>query len=154
PKQEPAVLAGLKVQNGKKVDQSLRDLYKSLSAEEKKEFPVDWNQDKHGTARIHRGRPAGEIEDVFLAIREDVAIFAFGKRSVQPLKEALDTFGKGEAPISPIIRARISSRAILADEDIRKVAEKEFTTAERDKLFAELTLEGGAELSLRLRSST
>jgi len=155
PKDEVGVVAGIKLQSGKKLDQALRDLYKSLPAEQKKEFAVDWNHDKHGSARIHRGRPANEKEELFLAIREDVAIFAFDKSGLEPLKEALDALTvKSAAPASPIIRARVSSRALLVDEDLRKIAEKELSTEQRDKLFAEASLEGGADLRLRLRAST
>jgi hypothetical protein len=154
PKDEVAILAGLKVQNGKKLDQALRDLYKSLPADEKKDFAVDWNQDKHGTARIHRAKVANDPDDLYLAIRDDVAIFAFGKQSVEPLKTTLDAFGKDAPAASPIVRARVSSRAILADEAFRKIAEKELSTTERNEMFGELTLEGGNELKLRLRTTT
>jgi hypothetical protein len=152
-KDEVAVVAGLKLQGGKKVDQALRDLYKSLPAEEKKDLAVDWNHDKHGAARIHRARAADDPDELFLAIRDDVAFLGYGKQSLDPLKAALDAFGKGAPAASPIVRARLTAKALLGDADARKAAEK-LSAEERQKLFVELTLDGGKELQLRLRMST
>jgi hypothetical protein len=154
PKDETAVLIGLKVQNGRKLDQVLRDSYKDLSAEDKKEIPIDFNHDRHGTARIHRLRSPDDKEEAFyLAIRDDVVFGTWGKLGLTNLKTALDDFGKKEPAASPLLRVRAGSKWLLADQDLRKVLEKDLSAQDLEKLHAELRLQGGKEIRVHVRMS-
>jgi hypothetical protein len=153
-KDDVLVLAGLKVQGGRKLDQLCRDAYKSLSAAEKKETPVTWNHDRHGSARIHRlGATSAHDEEVYVAIRDDVLFLGNGRRGLEAVKQALDDFGKQEAAPSPLLRVRASHKLWQADSDFAK-AFAGVAPAEREKIEVRLSVEGGDDLRVRFRMST
>jgi hypothetical protein len=150
-KGDHSLVLGLRIRNGRKLDAALRDLHKNLPPELKKQLPVEWNHDRHGAARIHRLRVPDEEGEIYLAIRDDVVLLFFDKESTRLLKSILDQLDTKAPPLSKLLHVRAGSRLLLSNEGVRKLAEKELSASEREKLSAELTVTGGKELTIGLR---
>ncbi len=147
--EDVGLLVGLKVQNGRKLDHLLRDLHQSLPTALKGDFPVQWNCDRHGAARIHR-LEGGDGQHAYLAIRDDVVFVAVGKEILRPLKETLDAFGKTAPAPTPLVRFDASAAAFARDEPFREAVRKEVPAGNPGKLRAHVRLEGGDRLQFHL----
>jgi hypothetical protein len=153
PKFEPTVLGGLKVRNGRKLDHLVRDTYRDLSTNEKREVTVEWNHDGHAGARIHRVRFAGGDQDVFVAIRDDVVFVSTGPAALPILHQALDDFDKSTTSATPFVEISGNSALIREQPEAMALVEKLVPAERRDKLFARITLRGGNDWRLRLEFS-
>jgi hypothetical protein len=147
------ILAGLKVKNGRRIEQTLRDLHRDLSPEVKGMIPVNWNHDRHGSARIHKAKLASEMEPTYLAVRDDVVFLGQGEAGLRALKAALDTFGKSEPAASPLLSAHAQSKYWLSGSGIVERLGSEVSPEERDKLMARLSIDGGKDFRVRGRFS-
>jgi hypothetical protein len=151
PKEPLPSVGGLKIQEGRKLDHLLRDLYKNLSAGEKHDLPVQWNHARHARAKIHK--LVGEEEN-YLAIRDDVVFFADGKKGLTFVREALDHFDKAPSPQpTPLFDLRVSSALFGHIPSLSKYLET-FPRSARDRLHGRVTLKGGKDLRLHVEMNT
>jgi hypothetical protein len=148
--EEEVMLAGLKVRNGRKLDQLLRDLFKNLPRAEKDDYAVKWNHARHGQARIHRvDKLFGEKAEAYLAIRDDVVFFALGEQGLKVVTKALDGFDEARPSPSPVFQLDVASAFFLEGKTFADEL-KVVPPAERSKLHARVSLEGGKDLRLRV----
>jgi hypothetical protein len=148
------VLIGVKVRNGDKLNHLLRDTVKDLPAAVKRDYVIAWNRDRHGKARIHEvERIAGIDTKGFLAIRDDVVFVGLGKKSLKPVKEALDGFGRTDPTATPFVQVEASHALFAWSRPLAEAVEK-MSLADRNKVRARFTIEGGEVLRLRLEFHT
>ena len=151
-----AFLTAMKIAEGKKIEEVIKLLYKDLPDSEKKKLSLDFA--KAGDTNVHKVDILVQPADVknfgsepgYLAISNDVILFAGGEKSLPLVNEALSSSAKS----SPIFEFEIAfnkAAGLLTKEfaDAVEVAEKIFKeNPNSDKL--KLTLEGGKELSLKM----
>jgi hypothetical protein len=151
---EPTMVIGLKVQEGRKLDLALRDSYRDLPSAFRKQFAVQWNLLRHGTARIHKFKYPGRF-DLLVAFREDVLFLSeTDKTSLKLLRHVLDKTGPVTPRATPALRLRAFPGKLIPKGDLRKAFHKVAPGVDLDKLRVELRLEGGDALHLRLEVST
>jgi hypothetical protein len=151
-----AFLTAMKISEGKKIEEVIKLLYKDLPDSEKKKLALDFA--KSGDTNVHKVdiliQPADAknfgSEPGYLAISNDVILFAGGEKSLSLINEALSSSSK----LGPIFEFEIAfnkAAGLLTKEfpDAVEVAEKIFKeNPNSDKL--RVTLEGGKELSLKM----
>jgi hypothetical protein len=146
--------AGLKIRHGRQVGNALRDALKDLPTEVKDDFAVEWNHAREGEARIHKlTRFLGKEVEGYLAIREDVVFFGNGKDGLKAVKDALEGFTGADPPVTPLFEVHVSGAGFLLIQKIAQVVEKALPPAERDKLWARVSVAAGKDLRLRLEGS-
>src|SRR5439155_480465 len=142
----PAVLLALKVRDGRKLDLMLRDLVRDLPAAEKKQLGIRWNHARHGTARIHKFRVAGEKDSMLLAIRDDLVMVGEDTtEGLKALKDALDKPVKASSTPTPALHIEANSGWFLADEETAQAFRKAVPGADPASLKARLTMKGGKD---------
>jgi hypothetical protein len=128
-----AWVAGLKVRNGRKVEDLLRDFVKDLPAADREAYRIRWNYARHAGIRIHHMRfplrfgPFDHDGSLYVALRDDAAVASFGlglgesggpPSAVPPglavLKEALDGLDKPAPAGAPLVKAELSSVWLFA----------------------------------------
>jgi len=151
-----AFLTAMKIAEGKKIEEVIKLLYKDLPDSEKKKLSLDFA--KAGDTNVHKVDILVQPADVknfgsepgYLAISNDVILFAGGEKSLPLVNEALSSSAK-PSPIFEFEIAFNKAAGLLTKEfaDAVEVAEKIFKeNPNSDKL--KLTLEGGKELSLKM----
>lgn len=151
-----AFLTAMKIAEGKKIEEVIKLLYKDLPDSEKKKLSLDFA--KAGDTNVHKVDILIQPTDVknfgsepgYLAISNDVILFAGGEKSLPLVNEALSSSAK-PSPIFEFEIAFNKAAGLLTKEfaDAVEVAEKIFKeNPNSDKL--KLTLEGGKELSLKM----
>lgn len=159
------VLVGTRVREGKKLDQVIRDLVKELPIPDKTKIKLDHDKAADGTA-IHLVQPPGiddearriiGTNDIYVAVRDDVAMVAVGQHGATALKEALSVVGKAKDAATAPVQVEVSAGRLapLAPEDQEKLAEavkKVFGGADKGKDKVRLSLRGGDALRLRLEA--
>ena len=151
-----AFLTAMKIAEGKKIEEVIKLLYKDLPDSEKKKLSLDFA--KAGDTNVHKVDILVQPADVknfgsepgYLAISNDVILFAGGEKSLSLVNEALSSSAK-PSPIFEFEIAFNKAAGLLTKEfaDAVEVAEKIFKeNPNSDKL--KLTLEGGKELSLKM----
>jgi len=151
-----AFLTAMKIAEGKKIEEVIKLLYKDLPDSEKKKLSLDFA--KAGNTNVHKVDILVQPADVknfgsepgYLAISNDVILFAGGEKSLPLVNEALSSSAK-PSPIFEFEIAFNKAAGLLTKEfaDAVEVAEKIFKeNPNSDKL--KLTLEGGKELSLKM----
>jgi hypothetical protein len=144
-----AILAGLKVRNGRKLDYMLRDLYKNASAADKADFgTIRWNHSRHARATIHRVQFKDDTDINYLALRDDVVFAADGEEGLKLMKKALDRFGKSAAAATPLFHLHARGAWFFTDKKVAASFAKKFPRADREKIGAEINLRGGKDLRL------
>jgi hypothetical protein len=151
-----AFLTAMKIAEGKKIEEVIKLLYKDLPDSEKKKLSLDFA--KAGDTNVHKVDILVQPADVknfgsepgYLAISNDVILFAGGEKSLPLVNEALSSSAK-PSPIFEFEIAFNKAAGLLTKEfaNAVEVAEKIFKeNPNSDKL--KLTLEGGKELSLKM----
>jgi hypothetical protein len=149
------ILFGIKVQHGRKLDLLVRDLVRRLPAVWRKQFVVRWNHARRGGVRIHKvGGPGGEIA-LLVAIRDDAVFLTEATtKGEKGLGTVLATpLEKSPGPTS-FVEFRVDSANLLDTEAKRKAFRKMAPGADASKLHLRVTLTGGADLRLRLETTT
>jgi hypothetical protein len=153
PGAEPILLTGLRVHRGRKLDHLLRDWVKDLPPADKADLKVRWNHDRHAGAHIHRfdGGPDGSV---LLAVRDDLALIGFGDKSLPALKGALDARDKASAAPTPLLQFEVTAGAFDDNKAFVEAMKKLVPKGQESSVRAQLRLEGGKDLHLRLDAST
>jgi hypothetical protein len=166
PDQRYVIVAGLKVKEGQKIEQAIRDVVKELGPKERENIKLDHQRVLGTTVHLIRP-PEREVDenakkifgnmDIFLAIREDVAFVTVGQQGLAAMKEAIDgagkAAGKGGAPVQ--FEVSVSKVVPLSPENQEKMAEavkKVFTGADQNRDKVRITLQGGEALRLRIEA--
>jgi hypothetical protein len=140
----PTLTAGLRVKNGLKLENLLRDLLKDLTAADRKLYRLRWNYARHAGQRIHTGRlevqlaTAAHPADLYATFRKDAILaslaFPLGRGSRDPkgdppglaaLKEALDRLDKPAAAGAPLLRADVNPVWVAVAAALFEGAEKD-----------------------------
>jgi hypothetical protein len=150
PGRPAAIVAGLKVREGQKLDYLLRDTLRMLPVEQRSSYSIRLNHHRHGKARIHQIRETSDKDDDYLAIRDELVLFGLGKESLGALRLALDGFGKAPPPPSPLLRFEASGHALLKDAPPEFLAHIQKAGARTDpsRLRARTSVSGGADLRI------
>jgi hypothetical protein len=158
------IIAGLKVQEGQKIEQMIRDVIKEIPPRERDRIKLD-NQRIAGTS-VHLIQPEQADEhakklfgntDIHLAIRPEVVLVTVGQHGPAAMKEALDQLGKPAASDAAPIQIEVSLSKILPlspenREQLMEAAKKAFAGADKDHDKVRLSLQGGETLRLRLEA--
>jgi hypothetical protein len=156
-----AVVAGLRVKEGKRLEELVRELVKALPAGATAHIKLD--HDKAGGTAIHLIEPAKAAkeeakrilgsETVCFAIKDDVILAAVGEHGLSALKEALTKSDSvaTEAPVQlELSLSRLVGLAKENRDEAAAVAAKVFAGADKSKDKVRLTLQGGEGLHVRL----
>lgn len=163
-KQYTAVI-GLKLKDGKAVDQALRDLVKGLP--EGDQAKIEFDADKSGDIAIHRIKVTDADEKtrnvlgdqpLYAAFRPDALVLAIGPEGLPALKEALSA----EPKVGPQFQFEMSlSRLARLMETVDakknkgavKIAKDVFGNSQGDDV-ARFVIEGGDKLKIRYAFKT
>jgi hypothetical protein len=157
---------GLRVKQGRKLEQLLREVARDPKIADKAVIKLEHDKAKDGTA-IHLVQPKepapDEVKqrlgttDIYVAVREDVAVVTLGSNGLAVIKETIDTLGKAPPGTAPLqVDVALSKLVPLADQDddkVQKVMEavnKVFAGPDKGKDQIRLSLKGGSA-TLRLR---
>jgi hypothetical protein len=152
PGEAAVVLAGVKVQNGRKLDHLFRDIIKDLPAADREGWLFRLNCDRHGRARIHRIESEGDY--VLVAFREDLILFASEGKDAAILKAALDAHDKALPSPTLLLQIEVTGPWLAERRELAEALAKAVPKEEQDKVKARLSLRGGKDLRLRIESST
>ncbi len=164
------LVAGLKIEEGKKVEQLFRDFLRDQQADFKSRFTCDFA--KHGTTRIHKigddrkvGDPTDDLTRLLavdqgcVSIRDDVILVTVGKHCVQGMKDTLDIVDRGAVPeamrlecsLIKLFTAMMDSYETKENRQRMEVVRKILVAADKKRDRASLRLYGGETLRLRLQ---
>jgi hypothetical protein len=159
-KDEFAVVAGLRIKDGKKVEAALRDVFKSLPEGEQKKLKLDVF--KSGGVLVHEYQMFAEADPMtksifgdgplFFAVREDAVILAFGPDGRKLLEDALAGAKEQPAPVTTLDFSvkRLSKLVATLDEDTGGMLEKAAGDGiDRVRLF-HATIDGGQRFLARV----
>jgi hypothetical protein len=155
-----AMVAAAKVRDGSAINQTLKDIVKTLPEKDRKNVTLDFA--KAGNVSIHKVE-GGELDPqakevfgdgpAFFAIRDDAAMVALGEGALEALKEALA--GRPGPSKALQFEASVDRLWKLAPPDERKVAEEAAKKAFAQKQGADkvtVVLEGGRSLKLTFKA--
>jgi hypothetical protein len=147
-----ALVAGLKVHQGRRLDHLLRDVFKSMKTADKAQWPVDWNHARHGAARIHRVRFKDFNETAWVALRDDVVFAGFGEEGLKSVEAALDRFGEETVVPTPLVEFVAAPAWLFDRKQLEAYRKRDGADADKDRL--RITLEGGKDYRLRVTLNT
>jgi hypothetical protein len=158
-----AVVLGVGVKDGKKLEDAIQTGYKALSDRSRRGLKLD--ADKVGTINIHQAdqeridaktkQLLGE-GPVYFALRDDVLLLAAGADALATLKQAL-----GRKPVvAPPLRVEMGLQALasllaVVDPEMKnapQAAKEAFLEGNNDRVSLEAT--GGAKMSLKITLPT
>jgi hypothetical protein len=146
-------LAALEVRQGRKLDGQLRDLYRAASTSDRKAVKVRFNQERIGTARVHRIGP--DEEAILLALRDDLVVAG---QVGTPVRKQFEALLLGKMPPDeeggPFVRLEARGSYFSGDEKLRQLLAREAPGTDPASLYARLHLEGGSSLTLKVRLHT
>jgi hypothetical protein len=155
-----AVVAAIKVRDGKKIEQLIRDFVKEMQPNERKHVKLD--HDKVGDDNVHMIDPPNADPEakrlfgtaaVYAAFRDDAIFLGLGKHGLDELKKAMrQTKSAGAGAAAPMqLELAVSKLALLNKNDMEravKAAREAFKDGGQDRV--RVTLEGGATLRLHI----
>lgn len=158
-----AVVAGIKVQDGVKLGNKLQELLADAIKQmpEAQRARIQLNHATAGAVKIHRFElPADQTTvrelqkhfgeaNLYVAFREDAALFAMGADSLTKLKDIIAKPAAGPSPLFlyELDFARLAPM-LAPTEELRAAAKKLFPDGQNG--LVRLSLEGGASLRLSL----
>jgi hypothetical protein len=154
------VVAGVKLKEGKAVEETFRDLLKDVPRAERDKIKLD--AETTGSAKIHRldvqeaydadARQRLGDNPVYVAFRPDAAFLALGEGGLSALKEALASKPADAQPL--LIEISVARLApLIATKDNTapaRAAQKAFGGADASRDQIRLSIEGGKALKLRV----
>jgi hypothetical protein len=155
-----AFLAGLKVKDGKAIDQAIRDATKELPEKDKAKVKLD--AETADDIKIHRAEIGKDMDEkqrqvfgegpLYTAVRSDAWFFAFGDGGLDALKAALSAKPGTTLPFQlDIAMARLAPAMAKGEsKNAEKVAEEVFGKAGPQGDRIHVTVEGGKAARLRV----
>jgi hypothetical protein len=153
-----ALLVGVKLKDGLAIDKAFRDMVKTFKEEEQNKIKFD--AETIAGVKVHRfditkkdiderAQALFGPEPLYLAIRADAAVFAFGEGGLAALKEALTTKPQ-EGPAFQFETSikRLSTAMERENQQLSKLLEGAFAEG-KDNDRIRLAVEGGKSLKLR-----
>jgi hypothetical protein len=159
PKGYYTLLMGLKVKDGRRIEQLVRDALKD--APEKDREKIQFDVAKAGDVAIHRGvvdeaeagpdfkKNFGEDRTVYFAFRADAILLALGEDGLAAIKGAATAAPKaGPVLQMQVATARVARLMAEQQKSAPEAAKKAFKDPDKDKF--RLAVEGGPALTVRL----
>jgi hypothetical protein len=154
------LIGGIKLKDGANVEKAARVLVNDIPEQVRTAIKLDVA--KAGRTAIHQVDPGKEMDaeakkifgdgPIFLAIRDDALLFAFGEKAQDALKEAIGLTPKTGKPLSlEVSLARLGP--LLANTKVGPEYAKQLEKAaaeDQDGLKISATIEGGDALKMRL----
>jgi len=153
-----ALLVGVKVKDGKAIDQAFRDMVKTFKEEEQNKIKFD--AETVAGIKVHRfditkkdiderAQALFGPEPLYLAIKPDAALFAFGEGGLAALKEALTAKPQeGPAFQAETSIKRLATAMERENQKLGKLVEEAFADG-KDNDRIRLAVEGGKALKMR-----
>jgi hypothetical protein len=155
-----ALLVGMKVKNGLKIDATARELIDKFAKEEEK-GRIKFEVETVGAARIHqldvqksldpKAKALLGDEPLYLGVREDLMLFGLGEGSLELVKTVLGARPTAAPPLEMTLALKRLAPAMALEEKTKEAtawAEKAFGTGEgTDRV--RIALEGGKSLKVR-----
>jgi hypothetical protein len=156
-----ALLAAVRLQNGKQLEKEFREVMKRLESETGTSGTpkVTFDLEKAGSVSIHRmERPKSEVEfrklfgdrPVYFAFRDDALLAGAGEKALDALKETVAATPKpGKLLQAEMSLSRLAPALGVSNQAMPEAAKRAFAdNKDADKI--RLTLEGGSALQLKL----
>jgi hypothetical protein len=160
------LVGGLRVKEGAKIEQALKEAAKEIPPTDKITLKMD--AEKVGGFNLHILKADADdanlqrvlgAAQVVVAVRDDAIFFAFGGSAIEAVKDGIAGLGKGVAGTPPaamqVSVARIAPILDKEQEDQAKfvnAAAKIFTGANRDRDKVRVHLEGGDTYRFRIEA--
>jgi hypothetical protein len=155
-----AMLMGIKVKDGFKIDETVRKLVDDFSKPEEK-ARIKFDVEKVGSARIHqldvskllppKGAALMGDDPFYIGVRDDALLLVLGEGGLDALKDALKAAPQASPPLELTLALKRLAPALSLEEQTKeasKIAAKAFGTSEGSDRVR-IAVEGGKSLKAR-----
>jgi hypothetical protein len=143
-------LLAVKVQQGRKLDHLVRDLYRSVPTRDRKKVKMRVDHERIGTARVHQVEDGRET--ALLALRDDLVVTGVvGTPARKQFEGLLLSTVSPDEEDGPFFRLEARGSFFARDERLRKQLGQEAPGVSPASLHARLRLEGGSSLTMKGR---